>query len=65
LRWSKLGGYQFVAPPLSGETSEPATVLSFSGLRTVCPLALISAAQFAASAYFDVSRCSPVTRSRT
>ena len=59
----KLGGGQLVAPVVSGDTSVPGTLASFSGLRIGCPFALISFVQFSESTCLVVIRCSPVTRS--
>ena len=59
----KLGGGQLVAPLVSGETSVPGTLASFAGSWVGCPFALIPFVQFSESMCFDVSRCSPVTRS--
>ena len=59
----KLGGGQLVAPLVSGDTSVPGTLASFAGSWAGCPFALIPFVQFSESMCFDVSRCSPVTRS--
>src|SRR5260370_33335809 len=62
---AKVGGGQLVEPPLVGDTTEPATVESFSGSRTGAPLVLRPFAQLAAKANLEVSRCPPVRRSST
>jgi len=59
----KLGGGQFVAPPVFGETSVPGTLASFAGFPIGCPFALISFVQFAESMTFDVTMCWPLVRS--
>src|SRR5205809_361580 len=59
----KLGGGQFVAPLVFGETSVPGTVASFDGLPIGCPFRLISRIQFADSVCFVVRMCCPFVRS--
>jgi hypothetical protein len=59
----KLGGGQFVAPSVVGETSAPGMLASFSGFPTGWPFLLISFVQLRLSMRGAVRMCLPFVRS--
>ena len=60
---SKLGGGQFVAPSVVGETNVPGTLASLAGFGIGRPLTSIPFVQLIVSMNGAVTRCLPFVRS--